>query len=699
MILKLLRKCSLWSSPLSARPRYRYQRLQFDRLETREVLAGDVVALFSGNELRLVGDDADNYVRIDLVGSDVLLRGENGTTINGGKSFTVAQNSSTINQAVIGSFGDGNDRIALGSGLNYASTIHLTMDDGDDLISLDSSQLAADLAVIAGKGSDTVAIRQSDVNGKVILNTDKGNDTISLSGLTVDGDLSINMGKGKDTLKLDAVTVGGFTDIRTASGKDTVVFEDSSLKGMFMSTGRGQDVVQYSTTTAAGAVQINLDRGSDQMRVGSGTTLPANLIVDGGSGTNAINTESQTGAGVNRQIINFQSQEVSAALFEERLARVDERVAAANQLFLAQPIGELTLTVGADSTKVVQSSGTLITKQSVMPLSGTTLPGATISVARDGDGVFNDGSVVAGSDGKFTVNVTLLHNSTNDGVNDITVRATDSLGRTVDEELYFHLAVGSVVRFNSVVGTMDFELLDEDAPQTVANFLNYQARYTDSIIHRSAKAGNGDDFVIQGGGFRFNSSDQLVAVTTDPPVTSEADPANSNIRGTLAMALPANNPDGGTSQWFINMANNSFLDAQDFTVFGQVIGDGMAVADQIHELETFNLVGLTSLTALTDTPLRNYDNFSKTIQGTVSITTGSTNVTGLNTKFTTDIPDDNRIRIGSQVFTVANVVSDTQLTLSSNSAQTQLGVTAQVNTVPLKSNYVLMNSISKLNLP
>jgi cyclophilin family peptidyl-prolyl cis-trans isomerase len=699
MFQKLLRKLSLSSSSVSARPRYRYQRLQFERLEMREVLAGDVVAFFSGNDLRLVGDDADNFVRIDLVGDNVLLRGESGTTINGGSSFTVASNTTTVNKSVIGKFGAGNDRIALGAGLSYTGTIHLTMEDGDDLISMDNSELSADFVAIAGKGSDTIAIRESGVAGKMILNTDKGNDTISLNTISIDGDLSVNMGKGKDTLKMETVIVGGFTNILTAAGKDTIVFEDSTLEAMFMATGRGDDLVQYTNTTADGLVQMNLDRGNDQMRVASGTTLPTRLIVNGGSGENAMNAQTQVSGNINRQVFSFQSQQPNTDLFDQRLKMVDDKVATANELFLGNPIGQLTLTVGADSAKVVQSSGTLLTKQSVMPLTGTTLPGATVEVARDGDGVFNDGSVVAGADGKFTVNVTLLHNDTNDGANELKVRAKDSLGRTVTEELSFHLAVGSVVRFNSVVGTMDFELLDADAPLTVANFLNYQARYANSIIHRSAKSGGGGDFVIQGGGFGFNNSNQLVAVTTDPPVQSEADPANSNIRGTLAMALPANNPNGGTSQWFVNMANNSFLDAQDFTVFGRVVGEGMAVADQIHDLETFNLVGLTTLSALTDTPLRNYDEFSKTIQGTVSITNGSNIVVGTGTKFTTDIPSDQRIKIGTQLFTVLNVVSDTQLNLVANSTQTQTGVTGQVNTVPARANYVLMNSISKLNLP
>ncbi|MFO0261782.1 MAG: hypothetical protein ACK53V_09165, partial [Planctomycetota bacterium] len=78
---------------------------------------------------------------------------------------------------------------------------------------------------------------------------------------------------------------------------------------------------------------------------------------------------------------------------------------------------------------------------------------------------------------------------------------------------------------------------------------------------------------------------------------------------------------------------------------------------------------------------------------------GSNLVVGQGTKFTTDIPADQRIRIGTQLFTVLNVVSDTQLNLVANSSQTQSAVAAQVNAVPARANYVVMNSIAELNLP
>jgi hypothetical protein len=292
MFLKLLQNISSRKPALTARPRYRNLRMQFEALETREVLAGDVVAFLSGNELRLVGDDADNFVRIDLVGDNVLLRGENGTTINGGNSFTVAQNSSTVSQSVIGDFGDGNDRVAMGAGLSYTRTVHLSMGYGDDLVSLDSSELSADFAVIAGKGSDTIAIRDSGVAGKLLVNTDKGADSVSLKTVSVDGDLLLDLGKGSDALKLEAVLVGGFTNVLTAAGKDTIVLQDSTFEAMFMSTGRGVDVVDYQSSTADGLVRFNLDRGNDQLRFAEGTTLPSNVVIDGGSGENAVNAQS-----------------------------------------------------------------------------------------------------------------------------------------------------------------------------------------------------------------------------------------------------------------------------------------------------------------------------------------------------------------------------------------------------------------------
>ena len=147
------------------------------------------------------------------------------------------------------------------------------------------------------------------------------------------------------------------------------------------------------------------------------------------------------------------------------------------------------------------------------------------------------------------------------------------------------LFANSVVRFSSNVGEIDMELFDTETPLTVANFLSYAnaGRYNQSIIHRSVPG-----FVIQGGGFGLNGN-SVLPVVTNAAVQNE--PGISNLRGTVAMAKLGNDPNSATSQWFINLEDNAEnLDAQNggFTVFGRVVGNGMAVADRIAAFATYN---------------------------------------------------------------------------------------------------------------
>jgi len=167
------------------------------------------------------------------------------------------------------------------------------------------------------------------------------------------------------------------------------------------------------------------------------------------------------------------------------------------------------------------------------------------------------------------------------------------LAETFDDPDY----TGTVVEFDTVLGTVLLELYDNDAPATVANFLNYLDRgdYSMSVVHRSVL-----DFVVQGGGYWYPSWDQI---PQDPPIANE--PGISNTRGTIAMARQPGDPDSATSQWFINVADNTFLDTQDggFAVFGHVI-DGMDVVDAINALPTYDFGS-----PFDDLPLRDYTDY------------------------------------------------------------------------------------------
>lgn len=183
-----------------------------------------------------------------------------------------------------------------------------------------------------------------------------------------------------------------------------------------------------------------------------------------------------------------------------------------------------------------------------------------------------------------------------------------------------------VACFNTNMGQFCIELFETQTPLTTANFLRYIDinAYTNGIFHRSVP-----NFVIQGGGFKIvDSTDEktLVPVNTFAPITNEF--KISNTRGTVAMAKLGGNPNSATSQWFVNLADNSLnLDNQNggFTVFGRVIFNGMNVFDAIEKLPIANLGG-----SLTATPTIGSDSSSISTDNFVQINKIEvTNATGV----------------------------------------------------------------------
>jgi cyclophilin family peptidyl-prolyl cis-trans isomerase len=134
-------------------------------------------------------------------------------------------------------------------------------------------------------------------------------------------------------------------------------------------------------------------------------------------------------------------------------------------------------------------------------------------------------------------------------------------------------------------GRIEAELFADRAPKTVANFLAYarDGHYDGTLFHRVI-----DNFMIQGGGFDADFRQK----PTREPIDNEADNGLSNERGTLAMAR-SNDPHSATSQFFINVADNDFLDHRNklsgrtwgYAVFGKVV-EGMDVVEEIAGVET-----------------------------------------------------------------------------------------------------------------
>jgi cyclophilin family peptidyl-prolyl cis-trans isomerase len=138
-----------------------------------------------------------------------------------------------------------------------------------------------------------------------------------------------------------------------------------------------------------------------------------------------------------------------------------------------------------------------------------------------------------------------------------------------------------MILFETSLGDFTIELFEKDAPESVANFTRYidDGFFDGTIFHRIVPG-----FVIQGGGFTEDMSQKK----TKPPVKNEADNGKKNLRGTLSMAR-TNDINSATSQFFVNLKDNDFLDHSrgnfGYAVFGKVT-KGMEVIDKIAAVET-----------------------------------------------------------------------------------------------------------------
>lgn len=141
-----------------------------------------------------------------------------------------------------------------------------------------------------------------------------------------------------------------------------------------------------------------------------------------------------------------------------------------------------------------------------------------------------------------------------------------------------------IAKIETNKGTIVVELYPDDSPLTVANFIDYAKSdfYQNTIFHRVVSG-----FMVQGGGYTADYEKK----PTQLPIRNEANNGLQNLRGTVAMAR-SSEPHSATSQFFINISDNPFLDHRTetkmgwgYTVFGKVI-EGMNVVETIQAVKT-----------------------------------------------------------------------------------------------------------------
>lgn len=151
------------------------------------------------------------------------------------------------------------------------------------------------------------------------------------------------------------------------------------------------------------------------------------------------------------------------------------------------------------------------------------------------------------------------------------------------------------VEIRTNLGAITVELQADKAPESVKNFLAYvkSGHYDGTVFHRVI-----DGFMIQGGGFDLSLSQKK----TSAPIRNEANNGLRNARYTLAMARTGD-PHSATAQFFINVADNAFLDHRSpssagwgYAVFGRVVS-GQTVVDKIARVPTGSAGGMQDVPA------------------------------------------------------------------------------------------------------
>ena len=158
--------------------------LAIERLESRDVPAGDVSVVLTGGALTVTGDAADNQLTIQQFSNgEVVVTGSAGTTINGR-----------------------GDSVSLG------------------VVALDAVRLAG------GDGADQLAVAGVTTAGEVVVTGDAGNDSLFVSNTTA-GSLTVNAGAGDDLVTTNGVWVAGFADLSGGDGSDTLRYSSLSSGG------------------------------------------------------------------------------------------------------------------------------------------------------------------------------------------------------------------------------------------------------------------------------------------------------------------------------------------------------------------------------------------------------------------------------------------------------------------------------------
>jgi hypothetical protein len=293
----------------------RSRKLRFERLEARELLAGNVIVTVAGSVVTIRGDNQSNSIEIssDDQGAS-WVRGLDwdgaATSINGQPSG-LARIPSKASRIVI-DMKDGNDTVTA-SGFNVRAAIQANMGSGNDTLEINGGEIIGDLTAYMGDGDDYAILTAAKVRGNVAVDlgtgtnfatnylspqvtgnyavsAGKGTTSLEWSGGMIGGNLRADFGPGQSDAWLDSCQIGGSAvlNMRSAGDKSAEVDHATIAKSLSITTGAGADLVAINGSDQADAPPmspvVGIDTGSGNDQLSFTGAVARDLTVTAGKG-------------------------------------------------------------------------------------------------------------------------------------------------------------------------------------------------------------------------------------------------------------------------------------------------------------------------------------------------------------------------------------------------------------------------------
>ena len=260
--------------------RKRSRKLEYSKLEDRKMLTGDVRVAVSDGSVFLRGDAENNQVEVvgDFFASEVIVRGIDGTTINGRSEFVVP--GRTIPNGLRAHLGQGDDFIRV-EAVNLEGVSRIFGGRGDDSVGL-LNVTFDDLVIQTFTGDDSVSIDRIIFGGSLRVATLAGNDRVGISSVTAEGDTIINTHDGDDRVAIrNLFSARDEITVLTGDGNDFLGTQSFTSRASFF-TGNGDDQVSIFDSSLSGVVSGQA--GSDEFAIGGRRQTPDSFLNPGFEG-------------------------------------------------------------------------------------------------------------------------------------------------------------------------------------------------------------------------------------------------------------------------------------------------------------------------------------------------------------------------------------------------------------------------------